>query len=111
MQVFSGIKREVIAMALVFDVKVMPSSGSFGFFKDKNGELKCRLKSVPEKGRANQVLVKGLAKLLGVAQADVEIIAGETSRKKKVKIHVPLTLDQLYAALQLSVQTGIFPNS
>ena len=98
-------------MALVFDVKVVPLSGSFGFFKDKNGELKCHLKSAPEKGRANQELIKGLAKILGIPQADVEIIAGEVSRKKKVKIHVSLTLDQLYSILQLSLQVGIFSNS
>lgn len=98
-------------MALVFDVKVVPSAGSFGFFRDKNGELKCRLKSAPEKGRANHELVKGLAGLLGVAQADVEIIAGEISRKKKVKIHTALTLDELYSALNIAVQSDLFSNS
>lgn len=96
-------------MTLVFDVKVVPLSGVFGFFKDKNGELKCRLKSAPEKGRANQELIKGLAKVLSVSQAQVEIIAGQTDRKKKIKIHSDLTLEQLCDALNVSLQAEIFP--
>lgn len=98
-------------MALVFEVKVLPSAGSFGFFRDRNGDLKCRLKSAPEKGKANHELVRELAKLLDVGQADVELIAGHTSRKKKIKIHVPLTLEQLFAALNVVTQADIFSNS
>jgi len=95
-------------MALVFDVKVVPSSGSFGFFRDKNGELKCHLKSAPEKGQANRELLKGLAKILKIPQNDIEIIAGEIIRKKKIKIHAALTLEQLCASLNVSVQVGLF---
>ena len=82
-------------MALIFEVKVIPSSGSFGFFQDKNGDLKCYLKSAPEKGQANKELIKNLARLLKIPQNDVELLAGETIRKKKIKIHIALTLDQL----------------
>lgn len=95
-------------MALVFDVKVIPSSGSFGFFRDKNGELKCHLKSAPEKGQANQELIKGLAKILKIPQGDVEIVAGEVSRKKKIKIHAGITLEQLCVSLNISLQAQIF---
>jgi uncharacterized protein (TIGR00251 family) len=95
-------------MALVFEVKVIPSSGSFGFFRDKNGELKCRLKSAPEKGEANRELLKGLAKLLKISQNDIEIIAGDIIRKKKIKIHVALTLEHLCVCLNVSVQGELF---
>ena len=108
MQVFSLIICGVVAMALVFDVKVIPSSGSFGFFRDKNGELKCHLKSAPEKGQANRELLKGLAKLLKIPQNDIEIIAGDIIRKKKIKIHTALPLEQLCACLNVSVQVELF---
>ncbi len=108
MQVFSLTKCGVVAMALVFDVKVIPSSGSFGFFRDKNGELKCHLKSAPEKGQANRELLKGLAKLLKIPQNDIEIIAGDIIRKKKIKIHAALTLEHLCACLDVSVQSELF---
>ncbi len=97
-------------MALVFEIKVIPSAGTFGFMRGKNGELKCRLKSAPEKGHANQELIKGLAKLLHVIQSDIEIIAGLTSRKKKIKIHTSYTFEQLCAALDVPHQGGFIDN-
>ncbi len=108
MQVFSLTKCGVVAMALVFDVKVIPSSGSFGFFRDKNGELKCHLKSAPEKGQANRELLKCLAKLLKIPQNDIEIIAGDIIRKKKIKIHAALTLEQFCNSIGVSVQAELF---
>lgn len=95
-------------MALVFEVKVIPSSGSFGFFQDKNGELKCYLKSAPEKGQANKELVKGLAKIFKVPQNDIEIIAGETIRRKKIKIHGAFTVTHLFQYLGVSFQSDLF---
>ncbi len=93
-------------MALVFEVKVIPSAGTFGFMRGKNGELICRLKSAPEKGHANQELIKGLAKLLRITQSDIEIVSGLTSRKKKIKIHIPCTVEQLCVALDVPYQGG-----
>jgi uncharacterized protein (TIGR00251 family) len=108
MQVFSLIKWGGVAMAFIFEVKVIPSSGSFGFFQDKNGELKCYLKSAPEKGQANKELIKNVAKLLKIPQNDVEIIAGEITRKKKVKIHASLTRESFFECLGVSFQSELF---
>jgi uncharacterized protein (TIGR00251 family) len=93
-------------MALVFDIKVFPSAGKFAFAVSKTGELVCYLKSAPEKGQANRELIKGLAKRLKVTQSDIEIMSGLTSQKKRIKIHIPLEMSELYGALELPYQSG-----
>ncbi len=48
--------------------------------------LKVKITAVPEKGKANKALIKWLAKYLGYAQRDFELIRGETGRTKTVLI-------------------------
>ena len=96
-------------MALVFDIKVVPSSGKFSVVKDKKGELKCFLKSAPENGDANRELIKELSKLLRLPHNDLEIIMGLTSRKKKIKIHASFTNEQLCIALGIVYQNICLP--
>ncbi len=78
-------------MALTLSIKVVPSSGKSAWQRDKQGRLKCFLKAAPEKGAANQELIKTLAKLLGVTQQTIEIIAGLTEKNKLIKIHSAIT--------------------
>ena len=42
---------------------------------------------VAEDGKANQAVLKLLAKELGVSKSSLEIISGHTSRDKKIKIN------------------------
>lgn len=71
-------------MALIFDVKVIPSSGRNKWLLDSAGQLKCYLNNPPENGKANQELVKIIAKQLKISQKEVTIIYGQTSRKKEL---------------------------
>lgn len=73
-------------MQSVLNIKVVPRSGVSKIVVDKAGMLKCYLKNAPEKGLANDELVKIIAKTVGVPQAAVNIISGATSRNKKVRI-------------------------
>ncbi len=91
-------------MAITIDIKVIPQSGKFQFQLDKGGVLKCYLMSPPEDGKANKELIKGLAKALKLTQQDIEIIVGLAHRKKSVKIHAPLSLEQVYTILGLVYQ-------
>jgi uncharacterized protein (TIGR00251 family) len=54
-----------------------------------DGALRVRLAAPPIDGRANEALVAWLAKSLGVPRRDVEVLRGETSRRKQVAIAVP----------------------
>lgn len=48
--------------------------------------VKVRLTSPPVEGKANAELREYLASLLGVAKNDVEILKGETGRRKRVLV-------------------------
>lgn len=48
--------------------------------------LKVRLAAPPVDGEANEVLVRFLAKLLGVPKSAVVIVSGATGRRKRVRV-------------------------
>ena len=95
-------------MPLVFDLKVIPSSGKQGCMLGKAGKLKCYLKSPPEGGKANKELIKFLAKSLGLRQDEVAIVGGATSRNKRIKIELDINFEQLLARLGIERQTSLF---
>jgi uncharacterized protein (TIGR00251 family) len=49
--------------------------------------IKIKLKSVPEKGKANQELVKLLSESLNLPSNHFEIISGQTNPHKLIRIH------------------------
>jgi uncharacterized protein (TIGR00251 family) len=51
-----------------------------------DGTYKVRLAAVPEKGKANDELIRFLAAEAGLARAQVEIVAGAGSQRKQVRI-------------------------
>ncbi len=95
-------------MSYVFDVKVVPSSGRNKWLLDASGKLKCYLKSPPEKGLANEELIKLLAKALRLPKDQVSILAGATSRNKRIRVAINMTFDQLLAALEIERQKLLF---
>lgn len=61
--------------------------------------LKLRLAAPPVEGKANEALIAFLAKKLGCGRTAVEIIAGQTSRAKRVRIR-GLTPEAVRAGLE-----------
>ena len=87
-------------MALLIEIKVIPNSGKQKVFLDKSKQLKCYLKSTPEKGKANLELIKFLAKELSITKNDISIISGATTRKKKLKINTEISFDEFLKKLE-----------
>ena len=61
------------------------------FFERKGDSIILRVRlspnsSVPEKGKANQELVKFLGRLLRLPKSEIKIIGGETDRCKKLQL-------------------------
>ncbi|MBN1945617.1 MAG: YggU family protein [Bradymonadales bacterium] len=50
------------------------------------GRLKVRLAAPPVEGKANQELIRFLARTLGFPKGDLELAGGATSRRKTVRI-------------------------
>jgi uncharacterized protein len=67
-------------------VRVTPRSGQDRMDRMRDGVLRVRLAAPPLDGRANEALVRFLARVLGVPPRDVRVARGETSRNKLVEI-------------------------
>lgn len=65
-------------------IKVVPKAHRNEIVGWENDELKVRLKAIPEKGKANEMLLRFLADELDVAPSQLELISGTTSRHKRV---------------------------
>ena len=68
-------------------IKVIPRSSKsevVGAMAD--GALKVKVAAVPEKGKANDELCAVLARHFNVAPRDVEVISGQTSTRKRVRV-------------------------
>ena len=92
---------------IVLRVRVQPGAGRsevIGRFGHGPGvaALKLKVAAPPEGGRANAAVSELLATTLGVPKDAVRLIAGETSRTKRVRIG-PLELD---TARRLLVAAG-----
>ncbi len=48
--------------------------------------LKIRLKAIPQKGEANDLLIEFIAKTLEIGKSKIELIAGRTSKQKRLLI-------------------------
>lgn len=70
-----------------FSVRVIPRSSRseiVGLYGEE--AVKVRLTSPPVDGAANDELVKLFAKMLGVSRSAVEIVAGGTSKTKRLRV-------------------------
>ncbi|MCG8151774.1 hypothetical protein GUY44_14875 [Pimelobacter simplex] len=77
-------------------VRVQPGAsrtGTAGPAGPAGDELKVRLASPPVDGRANDELVRWLAKELGVPRSAVTLVRGQRSRSKVVRVAVPQPRD------------------
>jgi hypothetical protein len=73
--------------SVTLDVKVIPrSSRSEVNEVMDDGALKVKLCAIPEKGRANEELIAVLADYFKVPRGNVELLSGEASRRKRVRI-------------------------
>ncbi|MBI4673875.1 MAG: YggU family protein [Chloroflexi bacterium] len=71
---------------ITFSVKVIPRAKRDEIVGVEGEAVKIRLNAPPVEGRANEALIKFLAQVLGVARAQVEIVRGDTSRRKVVRV-------------------------
>lgn len=73
--------------SVIFDVKAIPrSSKSEVIGLTTDGAVKVKLAAVPDKGKANEELRALLAESFQVSKGNVELISGETSQRKRVKV-------------------------
>ncbi|HEU4479627.1 MAG TPA: DUF167 domain-containing protein, partial [Pyrinomonadaceae bacterium] len=83
---------------LTFNVRVVPRASRSEIAGEHEGALRVRLAAPPVDGAANEELIRILARALSVSRTSVAIIAGPTSRLKRVVIN-GIAPDQLLALI------------
>jgi uncharacterized protein YggU (UPF0235/DUF167 family) len=68
-------------------VEKIPQEG-FDFLDDKMDMYKVWIKEVPEDGKANEAVIKALAKYFDTAKSNIELIKGATSSEKVFNINI-----------------------
>jgi uncharacterized protein (TIGR00251 family) len=71
---------------VTFPVRVQPRASRSGVAGEVGGSLRIRIAAPPVDGEANEELVNLLAKLLNIPRRQVEIISGQKSKKKVVRV-------------------------
>lgn len=72
---------------MYIQIKVIPKSRETKFIEKMDDETyKIRVKAAPEKGKANEELIRFLAKTLSIRKDEISIISGHTDTRKLLKI-------------------------
>lgn len=72
--------------AIELDVIVVPRASKNRVVGLHDDRVKIQLNAPPVDGEANAALVRLLCKQLGLRKADVEIVSGQTGRRKRVRL-------------------------
>jgi uncharacterized protein (TIGR00251 family) len=93
---------------LIIPVHAQPGARKNGVTGVHAGRLKVAVTQAPEKGKANQALIKLLAELLEIKRSQIALLAGETSQHKKFLITGinRATLEQRLAAVLSAPSQG-----
>lgn len=84
---------------MILSVKVIPNASKNEILRWEEGRLVIKIQGVPEKGKVNANLIAFLAKTLGIAKSQIEILSGETSRLKRLNIK-GVSLEQIHGILE-----------
>jgi hypothetical protein len=68
------------------DVRLQPRGGRDQVMGERDGVVLIRISAPPIDGKANAALISFVAKTLGVPKGDVDIVRGETTRNKVLRV-------------------------
>ena len=72
--------------AVVVDIHVIPNASRTQVDGVHDGALRVRLHAPPVDGKANLALISWVAGALEIAKRDVELIRGQTSKRKQLRV-------------------------
>ncbi len=91
------------------EIHVQPGAKRNEVVGFKEGVLYVKVIALPQKGQANRALSELIAQKLGIPKSAVDIIRGQSSRKKVIAIQ-GITVEQLKAILAGKITQGAFPD-
>jgi uncharacterized protein (TIGR00251 family) len=85
--------------ALLLHLRVQPNASRSEIAGLHGQRLKIRLQSPPQDGKANRELIRFLSKLLKIPKSSLDLIRGQTSRDKTIRLK-DITVDQVTSAVE-----------
>ena len=83
------------------NIRVQPRASRNSVEIGADGTVRVRVTATPDRGKANEAVVKLLAAKIGVSKSAVRIVRGHTSRSKSVQIE-GLNLDSVIKRIRES---------
>ena len=80
-------------------IRAQPGARASEAVGEHGDALRVKVAAPPVDGKANEALLRWLARRLDVTLRDVELVSGATSRTKRVSVSCALTADQLIERL------------
>jgi uncharacterized protein (TIGR00251 family) len=85
---------------VVVDIHVIPNASRTQADGVHDGALRVRLHAPPVDGKANLALMSWLANTLGIPKRNVELLRGQTSKRKQLHVHAAVSDKANWAALE-----------
>lgn len=85
---------------MILEVKITPNASKNEILRWEENRLVIKIQGIPEKGKVNENLISFLARTLGLAKAQIKIVAGQTSRLKKLNIQ-GISLEQIKELMKI----------
>ncbi len=89
---------EKSAQGVLLPVQAQPGARKNSLSGWHAGRLKIQVTQAPEKGKANQAILKLLAKSLGIKRNQITLLSGETSTRKVFQIQ-DITAEELLSKI------------
>jgi len=70
----------------IFNVRVIPRARQNSITVDDDGTIRVHTTTAPTDGKANDAVIRALAKYWGVPRSSIHIIRGETSHNKVISV-------------------------
>lgn len=86
--------------AVSIKVRVQPRASRTEIAGEHDAAIKLRIHAPPVDGKANEECRRFLAKVIGVSPSSVEIVSGDSSKDKVVRIHNS-SVERIREALKL----------
>ncbi len=72
----------------IFNVRVIPRARQNSITVDDDGTIRVHTTTAPTDGKANDAVIRALAKYWGVSRSSIHIIRGETSHNKVISVEL-----------------------
>lgn len=85
---------------MILEVKITPNASKNEILRWEENRFVIKIQGIPEKGKVNENLISFLARTLGIAKAQIKIVAGQASRLKKLNIQ-GISLEQIKERMKI----------